>query len=161
MSMGSINTQEIEEEARQLFAGETFEGVFARDKLPMKKKKRNRLFIMNTDTSNLPGTHWIAVCVRNGTGYCFDPLGKAPPSTLINWFDRLYPLKPWSCNAPRQIQPDYSKLCGFYCLYFLYWCSASYLNEINTNTIVNILFPTTHTRAEHDQKIKEFFKSSF
>jgi len=66
---------------------ETFQGVFPLDLLP-RKKSTNTMFIINTDTSNLPGSHWIAVVVRNNEAYCFDPLGFPPPLKLAYWMNQ-------------------------------------------------------------------------
>ena len=61
-----------------------FKGVFPLDKIP------NHLippanFIINTDTHNLPGTHWIAISYqRRGIVHVFDPLGLYYPYLLAN-----------------------------------------------------------------------------
>lgn len=146
-----MNTEELEEKAAKLFAN--FEGVFARDVLPERKKK-NRIFIMNTDTSNLPGKHWVAVIVRNNVGYCFDPLGFPPSPTLASWMNRKY--SNWSSNANRRVQPLYSELCGYYCLYFLFWCSKRYLSSLDCNTILDTLFPSSDTMVDYEKTIKSF-----
>jgi len=52
-----------------------FVGVFSINTLPTTLYTKNVMFITNTDTNNLPGKHWIAVMIRDGIGYCFDPLG--------------------------------------------------------------------------------------
>ena len=146
-----MNTQEIKEKAEKLL--DNFEGVFARDELPS-KRRRNRMFVMNTDTSNLPGTHWVAVIVRNNIGYCFDPLGFAPSTTLSNWMNQYY--KKWNSNTDRHVQPLYSNLCGYYCLYFLFWSSTSFMTQFNFNTILDKLFPKSQNFVQYEQTIIQF-----
>lgn len=149
-----MNTHELEEKAAKLIAN--FDGVFARDYLPS-RKKRNRSFIMNSDTSNLPGKHWIAVIVRNNVGYCFDPLGFPPSPTLSSWLNRHYSI--WSSNANRRVQPLYSELCGYYCLFFLSWSSSGFVSTVDYNTILDILFPSNKSILEYEKSIKMFRNS--
>lgn len=146
-----MNTHEIEEKAEKLLPN--FEGVFARDYLPS-KKRRNRILIMNTDTSNLPGKHWIAVIVHNNVGYCFDPLGFPPSLTLSSWLNRHY--SRWSSNTNKRVQPLYSDLCGYYCLYFLFWATKSFTTLNDMNTLLDTLFPITNDIIQYEQTIKKF-----
>ena len=57
-----------------------FDGVFACDHLPTKP----RLMVCNTDKSDEPGEHWIAIYVDDDGRYgeYFDPLGRAPISVF-------------------------------------------------------------------------------
>ena len=56
------------------FASKNFIGVFARDQLP-KKIKFPSSFIINTDKSNEPGEHWLAIFYDiNGVCEFFDEL---------------------------------------------------------------------------------------
>lgn len=49
-----------------------FLGVFPRDALPPKPvKKKTFCFIINTDPSNKPGLHWLAIFVNGGKGEFF------------------------------------------------------------------------------------------
>ena len=52
-----------------------FQGVFSADTLPEKP----RLLVGNTDPSDKPGNHWIAVFVDStGRGEYFDSFGRKP-----------------------------------------------------------------------------------
>ena len=55
--------------------------VCAKDELPHRKPKDVRAYVINTDESHLPGTHWIAVYFpedkNNGVEY-FDSYGLPP-----------------------------------------------------------------------------------
>lgn len=87
----------------------------------------NTSFIVNTDKSTEPGSHWFAVVVQqqqqNGGGYnsiLIEPMGL--DNLLI---EALTPLKHWCKTArvtqylPYAIQPLNSTLCGAYCALIL------------------------------------------
>jgi len=69
-----MNTYQIDRIIRQHVR--RFYGVFACDRLPTKP----RLMVCNTDPSDMPGEHWIAIYVDDDGRYgeYFDPLGRAP-----------------------------------------------------------------------------------
>ena len=95
-----------------------FIGVFPINLLPS-TTKRPCGFIVNTDSSNLPGQHWIAVVLtRDGRGEVFDSFGELPPSELCIWMNK-HCVSGWTFSK-NFIQNIYSKLCGSYCLFNLY-----------------------------------------
>jgi hypothetical protein len=70
-----MNTREIERFNRDHVCLASFQGVFSRDTLPSKP----RLLICNTDPSDKPGQHWIAIYVdKNLRGEFFDSFGRHP-----------------------------------------------------------------------------------
>jgi hypothetical protein len=94
-----------------------FLGVFPLDKLPAKISYGDK-FIVNTDTSNLPGEHWLAVSYRKpGIVYAFDPLGVYYPTKLINFLCHHA-----VCVRVNHImyQHPLSNTCGQHCLLFLH-----------------------------------------
>lgn len=74
--------------------------------------------VINTDTNDGPGIHWVACVMDNGIGYFYNSLGDKPNPTMrrelkrIGGLDKLYY---WDT----QQQPDDSFKCGYYCLSFL------------------------------------------
>lgn len=92
-----------------------FIGVYSIDQLPT--DSIGKKFIVNTQTHNLPGEHWIAV---NGNDV-FDPYGIYYPSVLCKYlFQRN--------NGGRRIkfstamyQAPWTQLCGEYCIYWLHY----------------------------------------
>lgn len=94
-----------------------FIGVYALDKLPLHIKPISRL-IVNTDTHNLPGKHWIALSYeKHGIVYAFDPLGVYYPNLLIQYLHRL-PHRRIIYNRTMYQRP-WRKTCGQHCLQFL------------------------------------------
>ena len=97
-----------------------FMGVYALDKLPTniipQQQQRYFNFVVNTDTYNLLGTHWIAVHVDRHKIYLFDPMGIYYPPLLCKYVIRFG--KPIVYNW-KQFQPITEKTCGQYCLRWL------------------------------------------
>lgn len=106
-----MNTQELNHLGRLAF-GYRYLGTFSLDKVPsFKKNAALQHFIINTDTTNLPGKHWIAVTIFNNKhAYIFDSFGIPPPSLLISQLrqrsiDKIY-------YSRQQIQPFGTQICG-------------------------------------------------
>jgi len=97
----------------------TFVGVFPLDKIPSLHGKSHS-FIVNTQTHNLPGQHWIAVRTVFDRAWIFDPLSSHPPPPSLCHHLSLY------CNIYKlyvcrmSVQPPSSNTCGPHCVYFLY-----------------------------------------
>ena len=100
-----------------------FLGVYALNQLPRSLNKPARALacglIVNTDTNNLPGRHWIAcLLLPHGRGEVFDSFGQLPPPRVQLWMNRHCP-RGWTFNSTA-IQSPLSTLCGGYCLYYLF-----------------------------------------
>jgi len=98
-----------------------FYGIYSVDNLPLRIHKSILPvgFILNTDTANLPGKHWIAVIfLPNGRGEVFDSFGMQPPSRLQIWINK-HCVRGWTFNNAI-IQNPFSTLCGLYSLHYLY-----------------------------------------
>ena len=103
-----MNTQQIDRFLRQCLPD--FDGVFSIDTFP----EHPRLLVCNTDPSNEPRRHWVAISVRDGRGEFFDSFGRAPNGIFERYLNRhcLY----WTYND-RRLQSIVSKFCGHYCIY--------------------------------------------
>ena len=137
-----------------------FIGVFPKDQLPLAATAtKNLTFVVNTDASNLPGQHWIAVFVRDKTtAYVFDPFGQSPPLKLQSWFNNRN--IEWTCNL-RCVQPLNSELCGAYCIYFLWFATTSQFRDEHFENIMNILFPRLHTYSTYESIVRSFMNSVY
>lgn len=98
---------------------ENFVGVFPLNRLPasLAHYPKPFSFIVNTDTANLPGQHWIAVSYSKcGIVRAFDPLGVFYPTLLSNYLAK---------RAKRVIfnrityQDPTRRTCGQHCLRWL------------------------------------------
>lgn len=148
--MTQLTTTDVELFGKKLI--DNFNGVYSVDTLP-KSSKKNLIFIANIDSSNLPGSHWIGVIIRQGIGYVFDPFGHAPPLKLTNWMSKH--CTKWNINT-RQIQPIFSQLCGYFCLHFLYFASLPILKDASYNDIIKLMYPTKYSPFTFEQTIIDF-----
>jgi len=103
-----MNSDEIDRFLRRRLR--VFDGVFSVDNLP----EDPHLLVCNTDPSDKPGRHWIAIYIENGRGNFFD-FGRRPNVDFERYVNRhcVY----WNFND-KQIQSVVSKFCGYYCIYF-------------------------------------------
>ena len=102
-----------------------FLGCFAQDTIDsLFLKSLPCIFLVNIDSSNKPGSHWIVLAAFDKTLEIFDPLGfkiynwKSVPCNLLN-FIHTESLSRQLLISP-QIQSLSSNLCAFYCMYFVY-----------------------------------------
>ena len=101
-----------------------FLGCFAQDTIDsLFVKSLPCIFLVNIDSSNKPGSHWIVLAIFDKTFEIFDPLGfkfynwNSVPCNLLN-FIHTESLSRQLRISP-QIQPLSSNLCAFYCMYFV------------------------------------------
>lgn len=94
-----------------------FVGVFPLDRLPRYLRMGSRL-IVNTDTHNLPGQHWIGVIFdQNGMIKAFDPLGFFYPPALREYLRRQRARKLWFNHI--MYQKPGEATCGIHVLNWL------------------------------------------
>ena len=143
-----MNTFEINNEMNKL---KCFKGTFAKDLLPYKKYSERPIgFIINTDNSNMPGEHWVALFIdeQNNAEY-FDSFGRQPICCEIYKLLKKNNVKTILYNK-HQIQSYFSINCGVYCILYLKMrCNNFLLNEfinlfsdnllINDETVLEIL----------------------
>lgn len=87
-----------------------------RDGLPETGPLQNECAILNLDTSDGMGTHWVAYYKKNSNIYYFDSYGNLPPPMeLVNYF-----------GSDCTIYYNYSNfqkygtvICGHLCIQFL------------------------------------------
>jgi len=111
-----MNGAQIERALRQdKFASQSFVGVFAADRLPVKEFPGS--YVVNTDETGQPGQHWVAFYTVDDTIECFDSFGKDPGvynAHIKKWLDDTY--KVIQCET---IQSDDTTVCGQHCLFFI------------------------------------------
>jgi hypothetical protein len=111
-----MNSREVLKYGRDIAGRDNFIGVFPLDKVPQHFETGNS-FIVNTQTHNLPGEHWLAVYVGEASIRVFDPMGFYYPAKLVNQLS-MGCRKEIIYNRIR-FQPPLSNLCGEYCLGWL------------------------------------------
>lgn len=101
-----------------------FRGVFMRDTLPKRRKPTIReCWILNLNSSNKIGTHWVAVGKFGNLALYYDSMGKLPPPLEV--LDYLGGSIDLYYNTERN-QNYGTTICGHLCLKFLndFWRSV-------------------------------------
>jgi hypothetical protein len=117
-----------------------FHGVFPIDHLPKGISRLPCLFIINTNTGNLPGQHWKAIYIdKNKNGEIFDSLAMPVSLKLQHWMN--YNTNKWTVSN-LTVQNPLSPTCGVYVLYFVltrlhYKTLSSCLNIFTSNVMKN------------------------
>ena len=98
-----------------------FRGVYMRDTLP-KKTWKNECGIMNFNTSNQTGSHWVAWFKEGSTRIYFDSFGCICPMELQKYLKTATEFRnntPCIQRNSEQIQEPNTQICGQLCLYVL------------------------------------------
>ena len=107
-----MNTQQIECRLKQdLYVSQTFQGVYAIDKLPYFKYGS---CVVNTAPSTEKSGHWLALFANDSGIEYFDSYGREPLPTI----KRKWKNKTWLSNQIL-LQSPLSAVCGHYCIYYL------------------------------------------
>jgi len=116
-----------------------FIGTFPRDKLP-KLTSVPCSFIANTDNSDAPGQHWVAIFIdEEGFGEYFDSYGLPPMHQ--EFIDFLNNLKGWFYSS-KQLQCLTCVTCGHYCVAYIKMRSSGiiyneFIRQFTNNPIAN------------------------
>ena len=132
-----------------------FQGVYPSDQLPASVSHYPALFIANVDTSDKPGSHWVAFYfTKEQEGEFFDSYGS-PPSNYSGTFTAFLNnnSNQWTFNTVT-LQSIYSKVCGHYCLYFALYRSR----RISMSTIVHLFSQDT---SKNDSLVKRFIEKHY
>ena len=119
----------------------SFVGVFPLNKIPHLRRCASRALIINTQTDNLPGQHWIAVRTMWDRAWIYDPMASHPPPPALCHHLLIYCNIAflYICNVA--IQPPLTNTCGHHCVYFLYHNASApseqavvqFINKIKDN----------------------------
>ncbi len=94
-----------------------FIGAFPCDKIPaMSSRMKKYSVIVNLDTSQEAGSHWIALLIKNKTVFYYDPLGQKNNNEHITDYMNKFAVQLYN---KQQIQSKLSDYCGLYCLGFI------------------------------------------
>lgn len=130
-------------------------GVFAADKLPILDFSKDCGLIANTDESNQPGQHWVAIFIpKSGVPEFFDPLAYSPNHYIEHFENFLVNRAPQYRYNAQKIQSDESSWCGLFCIYYLYFrCrNVSFENIISSFSLV---------LSENDPMVLSFVNEHF
>ena len=78
--------------------------------------------VVNTDTLNQPGSHWLVIRISKTKIEMFDSLGliyeNKLPLPILVFIQRFAVSRSFKFN--KRVQPDSSVLCGFYSLFYIF-----------------------------------------
>jgi len=94
-----------------------FRGVFMRDNLNLSPNKEE-IGILNLDSIENNGTHWVLYYKSNHNCYYFDSFGQGPPEELLKYLKNNI----WASTFV--LQEIGSKYCGYLCI-----CLLKYIVE--------------------------------
>ena len=127
-------------------------GVFPINHLPQRLPKPPLLFIVNTNSSNLPGQHWKAIYIsKNYEGEVFDSLATTNDLILEHWMNRF--TKRWIVST-LTLQNPLSPTCGAYVLYFI-------MTRLKHPSLKSCIRPFTSDVTANDKFVSEFFNHHF
>ena len=115
-----------------------FLGCFAQDSIDsLFLQNLPCTFLVNIDSHNEPGSHWIVLALFKESIEVFDPLGfkfynwQSVPCQLLTFIHSEASLKKLYISP--QLQPLSSNLCAFYCMYFVIERSFRSFKSITAN----------------------------
>ena len=121
-----------------------FTGVFPSDRLPARPvEDRPRGYIVNIDTHDKPGSHWVAMWTHDGGCTVMDsfaiPLAMYKPHDLLDWLTHHF--QGFESNG-HAIQAVDSQACGLYVLMSLIHMSVggtldTFMNIFSRHDFVN------------------------
>lgn len=137
------------------YTSKYFEGVLAADELPRYVLSYPSAYVVNTDSSDEAGKHWLAFFFdSDGIAEFFDSYGGVPGDYDSN-FQRFFKTNSsFVITNPRQLQQDTSAVCGAYVVYYLYKrCRKEPMNFILSNF--------TKDKGHNDYVVSKFVRDRF
>ena len=135
-----------------------FLGCYSDDEISKVILKPTCFIIVNLDTSDRPGSHWIAIGIFKNSIEVFDSLGfdllswPTVPHGLLSFLHRVSFRK--RIKVIPRIQSKRSTLCGIFCVFYIILRSRFSLTTILTYFSLSSL-------ATNDSKLIRFFRYNF
>jgi hypothetical protein len=114
-----------------------------------------RIFIVNTDTHDQPGKHWVSLYLpQDGPVEFFDPLGKEPKFYSEMFVNFIFSHSSEFVYNSKRFQADSSRACGQFCLFY---CAL----RCRGTSMHNILTKFSDDKLANDKLVKDFVKGYF
>jgi len=91
------------------------------------------------------GTHWVAISYQGQFIFYFDSFGAPPPTDVLKWLKKSRRKIAYNNVI---IQALESTLCGFYCIYYLY-----YVNRVQTKKTLHERSNEFISKFSHDPDV--------
>ena len=94
------------------------------------------IIVVNLDSSEKKGSHWVVLHYQRKHVECFDSVGKQPNKEIHN----LLSSKRFTYKYnKKRLQSPYTESCGLFCFYYSYYsCRKINYNVILTNFSRNL-----------------------
>lgn len=132
-----------------------FQGVYPLNKLTNRIVSYAALIIANVDTSEKPGSHWVAFYfTQDREAEFFDSYGL-PPSDYTRTFTAFLNsnASSWTFNSVT-LQSENSQVCGHYCLYYSFFRCRN----VSLSTIIHRF---SKNKYRNDFLVKRFIEKMF
>ena len=91
-------------------------GVMSKDLLDNTALKNGDCYVLNLDSADGVGSHWVCLMKNKGTTLYYDPFGVVPPESVLAKIKNTK----GKCYYSTEVNQDLdSVLCGYYCLSIL------------------------------------------
>ena len=134
-----------------------FLGCYSDDEISKLILKPTSFIIINLDTSDRPGSHWVALGIFTNSIEVFDSLGfdllswPTVPHGLLSFLHRVSFRK--RIKVIPRIQSKRSTLCGIFCVFYIILRSRF--------SLPTILAYFSSSLATNDSKLIKFFRYMF
>lgn len=147
-----MNTQQIDSLLkRDPFSKKIFKKVCALDQI--EQPIFPSAYVINSDPSNKPGEHWVAVYFdKNGKGEYFDSYGLPPSFLDLDEYMNRHS-RSWIWNR-KTLQALFSTTCGHYCIYYI-------LLRCRGIPLLDIVESFSSYLTENDRFITRFIRSLY
>ena len=130
-----------------------FKGVFARDSLP--KNPEEGFYVVKFDKLGEPGSHWVCIQIGKSSNSYFDSYGKRAPKFAAVHFCRFLRNKKKIERNSKQLQSEFSTMCGQWCMYFV-WRKCTGWNMKNITSPFKSEIPLTNDNVMNNLVRKTF-----
>ena len=111
-----------------------FMGCFASNQLPSFPSSFPKSMIINTDTANSSGEHWVALVLKKKSCFYFDSFGlPILNDNILNFVSEIYNKVSYTDVCIQNVFSDY---CGKFCIAFIKHVHSKYsyhtfINQFN------------------------------
>ena len=127
---------------------QAFYGIYSIDVLPTFVPHYPLLLIVNTDTRNLPGTHWKVIFIdKDRRGEIFDSLAYTVNPMMYRWMNRF--TRSW-IRSEKIFQLPLAATCGAYTLYFV-------LNRLSHKSMSDTMRHFNTSFFDNEEKVLTFY----
>ena len=128
-----------------------------------KIKPVNGAYVINLQSKqgNTGGSHWTGLIIKNGHVVYFDPFGLPVPILIRQFVARCKPKR--FIYSQNDIQSLQSVLCGYFVLYFLYFCLVKHKNCDRIGLLINKhnSIYQQEDRIDNDRIVQQLFRQLF